>query len=63
MSPEPKYCILLLATREVLRRHCSLREAAAWLATYNQIMQGVGPLPVIAEEEEPAQPLPQACRI
>ena len=52
MSPEPKYCILLLPSREIIRRDCSLREALAWLRTYNDIMQGAGPRPVIAEEEE-----------
>jgi hypothetical protein len=55
MSREPSYCILLLPSREIVRRACSLREAAAWLATYNAIMGGAGARPVIVEEEEHAE--------
>jgi hypothetical protein len=50
MSREPSYCILLLPSREIVRRACSLREAAAWLATYNAIMRGAGAKPAIVEE-------------
>jgi hypothetical protein len=50
MSREPSYCILLLPSRETVRRACSLREAAAWLATYNTIMEGAGARPAIVEE-------------
>lgn len=52
MSREPSYCILLLPSREIVRRACSLREAAVWLTTYNAIMVGAGARPAIVEEEE-----------
>jgi hypothetical protein len=50
MSHEPSYCIVLLPSREIVRRAYSLREAAAWLATYNAIMGGAGTRAAIVEE-------------
>lgn len=50
MTREPTYCVLLLPTCEIARPHCTLREAAAWLATYNEIMDDAGGTAAIVEE-------------
>jgi hypothetical protein len=52
MTHELKYCIVLLPSREIPRRDYSLREAAAWISTYNQIMEGRGKVAAIVEERQ-----------
>lgn len=48
------YQVLLLPSREVVARHCSLKEASAWLRTYNDVMRPRGVQAVIAEEKAEA---------
>jgi hypothetical protein len=52
MLPEmTTYSVLLLPRREVAARRLSLREADAWIRTYNDVMEGKPATAVIAEEK------------
>jgi hypothetical protein len=44
------YSVLLLPRRELAARGLSLREADAWIRTYNGVMEGKPAVAVIAEE-------------
>ena len=52
MTPSnPMYRVILMPALEVVASGLSLREAQAWVQTYNQIMQCPARQAVIAEEE------------
>ncbi|QDU31891.1 hypothetical protein ETAA8_70530 [Anatilimnocola aggregata] len=44
------YSVVLLPSRETVARGLSLRDASAWIRTYNEVMQGRPAQAVIAEE-------------
>ncbi len=44
------YSVLLLPRREVVVRGLTLRDASAWMRTYNEVLQGSPCQAVIAEE-------------
>lgn len=53
MSHEPvSYSVLLLPRREVAARHLTLREAEAWIRTYNAILHGEPSAATIIEEPQ-----------
>jgi hypothetical protein len=56
------YQVVVLPQGEVAARGCSLREAEAWIRTYNEIMQPGPHQAVIAEEPAVAAPVFQAKR-
>lgn len=49
------YSVVLLPTRETVVRGLTLRDASAWIETYNQVMQG-RPYQAVIAEELAAQP-------
>ena len=50
MFDQQRYQVVLLPQMEVVQRACSLREAGAWIAAYNEVMQDEPGRAVIAEE-------------
>jgi hypothetical protein len=54
-----RFEIVLLPRTEVAARDMSLREAVAWMRTYNQVMAGGRVVAVVAEENR----LPQLPRL
>jgi len=44
------YSVVLLPTREKVAHGLTLRDASAWIRTYNEVMQGRPAQAVIAEE-------------
>ncbi len=59
MNHPHRYEIVLLPRTEVAARDLSLREAVAWMRTYNQVMSGGRVVAVVAEENR----LPQLPRL
>jgi hypothetical protein len=59
MNQPHRYEIVLLPRTEVAARDLSLREAVAWMRTYNQVMAGGRVVAVVAEENR----LPQLPRL
>ena len=59
MNQPHRYEIVLLPRTEVAARDMSLREAVAWMRTYNQVMAGGRVVAVVAEENR----LPQLPRL
>lgn len=63
MSSERTYEVMLLPKMEVAERFCTLREADAWMRTYNDVAGGF-PLAVVAEDRRGAAQsgrLPVGC--
>ena len=59
MNHPHRFEIVLLPRTEVAARDMSLREAVAWMRTYNQVMAGGRVVAVVAEENR----LPQLPRL
>ena len=59
MNQPHRFEIVLLPRTEVAARDMSLREAVAWMRTYNQVMAGGRVVAVVAEENR----LPQLPRL
>jgi hypothetical protein len=59
MNQPHRYEIVLLPRTEVAARDLSLREAVAWMRTYNHVMAGGRVVAVVAEENR----LPQLPRL
>lgn len=51
MTHERNYEVLLLPTMEIAERFCTLREAEAWMRSYNDAARGPT-VAVVAEDRE-----------
>ncbi len=49
------YSVLLLPRRELVARGLTLRDASAWMRTYNEVLNG-GPNQAVIAEEFASQP-------